>query len=297
MRDSYYFTKISTFLEKEFHPPRFFSNLIASLIASIISIIWAVSCSHLIFSGSLSEYISIGISLILVSNIVTGLFIASRTSLPGIIPSIQEPPVAILSVVASTIVAQSSIDNIETTLLTVIVTIILTGILSGIAFFLLGYFRLGSLVRYVPYPVIGGFLAGTGWLLVASIIKNSAGIEVSLKNFIELFSWDILQQWIPEFSLGFLLLISVRFFRNFLILPSFILLTIIIFYVFLGITGLSLEDAREIGLLMEPIKSDAFWQPLSFSIFKKADLFMVFFSSPSTVFHDSFRCDGATFKY
>ena len=68
------------------------------------------------------------------SNIVTALFIASRTSLPGIIPSIQEPPVAILSVIASTIMAQSSIDNIETTFLTLIVIIIITGILSGIVF-------------------------------------------------------------------------------------------------------------------------------------------------------------------
>ncbi len=36
----------------------------------------------------------------------------------------------------------------------------------GISLWMLGFFRLGRLVRYVPYPVIGGFLAGTGWLLV-----------------------------------------------------------------------------------------------------------------------------------
>ena len=134
MLDPSYFSKVSTFIEKEFHPLRFFSSFTASLIGATLSIIWAVSCSHLIFAGSLSPYISIGIALILISNIVTALFIASRTSLPGIIPSIQEPPVAILSVIASTIMAQSSIDNIETTFLTLIVIIIITGILSGIDF-------------------------------------------------------------------------------------------------------------------------------------------------------------------
>ena len=155
MLDPSYFSKVSTFIEKEFHPLRFFSSFTASLIGATLSIIWAVSCSHLIFAGSLSPYISIGIALILISNIVTALFIASRTSLPGIIPSIQEPPVAILSVIASTIMAQSSIDNIETTFLTLIVIITITGILSGIVFFTLVFFCLGSLVRYVPYPVIG----------------------------------------------------------------------------------------------------------------------------------------------
>ncbi len=106
MLDSSYFSKVSNFIEKEFHPLRFFSSFTASFIGATISIIWAVSCSHLIFFGSLSPYISIGIGLILVSNIVTVFFISSRTSLPGIIPSIQEPPIAILSVIASTIIAQ-----------------------------------------------------------------------------------------------------------------------------------------------------------------------------------------------
>ena len=199
MLHSRYFSNVFTFIEKEFHPLRFFSSFTASLIGATISIIWAVSCSHLIFADSLSPYISIGIGLILVSNIVTALFIASRTSLPGIIPSIQEPPVAILSVIASTIIDQSSLDNIETTVLTLIVIIILTGILSGIVFFTLGFFRLGNLVRYVPFPVIGGFLAGTGWLLVATVIKNYAGLEISFNNLGELFSRDILFLWIPEF--------------------------------------------------------------------------------------------------
>ncbi len=280
MLDSYYLSKVSSFIQKEFHPLRVFSNVIASLIAAIISIIWAVSCSHLIFSGSLSEYTSIGIGLILVSNIVTGLFIASRTSLPGIIPSVQEPPVAILSVVASTIVAQSSLDNIEATLLTVIVTIIITGLLSGIVFFTLGFFRLGSLVRYVPYPVIGGFLAGTGWLLVAGIINNYSGIKVSFNNLPILFSWDSLQHWIPEFIFAILLVVILRYVRHFLALPSIIFLTVFVFYLFLGITGVSIEEARAIGLLMEPLQQDNFLQPLKISTFKAADFSIVFYHLP-----------------
>ncbi|MDJ0580252.1 SulP family inorganic anion transporter [Crocosphaera sp.] len=275
MSDSSYFSKVSTFIEKEFHPLRFFSSFTASLIGATLSIIWAVSCSNLIFSGSLSPYISIGIALILISNIVTGLFIASRTSLPGIIPSIQEPPVAILSVIASTIVAPSSLDNIETTLLTLIVIIILTGILSGIVFFTLGFFRLGSLVRYVPYPVIGGFLAGTGWLLVSGIIRNYAGIELSLNDFSQLFSWEILSHWLPEFIFAFLLLITLRFVRHCLVLPAIMFLTVVAFYLFLGITGISIDEARVMGLLMQPIQQNTSLPALTFDTLKNADLSLI----------------------
>ena len=42
----------------------------------------------------------------------------------------------------------------------------LTTLLTGLVFWLLGHFRLGGLVRFLPYPVVGGFLAGTGWLFV-----------------------------------------------------------------------------------------------------------------------------------
>ena len=38
-------------------------------------------------------------------------------------------------------------------------------VLCGILFLVIGRFRLGGLIRFVPYPVVGGFLAGTGWLL------------------------------------------------------------------------------------------------------------------------------------
>ncbi|MBC7482682.1 MAG: hypothetical protein H7337_12460, partial [Rhizobacter sp.] len=36
--------------------------------------------------------------------------------------------------------------------------------------FALGHFRMGRLVRFMPYPVVGGTLAGTGWLMTAGAI-------------------------------------------------------------------------------------------------------------------------------
>jgi SulP family sulfate permease len=38
-------------------------------------------------------------------------------------------------------------------------------VLSGALFFGLGALRCGSYFRFVPYFVVGGFLAATGWLL------------------------------------------------------------------------------------------------------------------------------------
>ena len=137
--------------------------------------------------------------------------------------------------------------------------------------FTLGFLRLGSLVRYVPYPVIGGFLAGTGWLLVSGIIRNYSGSELSLINLSQLFSWEILSHWLPEFIFAFLLLITLRFVRHCLVLPGIMFLTVFLFYLFLGITGISIEEARVMGLLMEPIQQNTSLPVLTFDTLKNAD--------------------------
>mgnify|MGYP002260979546 CR=1 FL=1 len=45
---------------------------------------------------------------------------------------------------------------------TVLVALAFSTLLTGAMLVLLGQLRLGGLVRYIPYPVIGGFLAGIG---------------------------------------------------------------------------------------------------------------------------------------
>ena len=54
-------------------------------------------------------------------------------------------------------------------------TLVVT-VLCGAVFFALGKFKLGNLVRFVPYPVVGGFLAGTGWLLLKGGIYVASGV-------------------------------------------------------------------------------------------------------------------------
>ena len=58
--------------------------------------------------------------------------------------------------------------------------IILTTIMAGVAFLALGIFKLGGLVRFLPYPVMGGFLAGTGWLLITGAL--SLAVDLSARR-------------------------------------------------------------------------------------------------------------------
>ena len=51
--------------------------------------------------------------------------------------------------------------------------------MAGIIILLLGLFRLGSLVRYVPHPVIIGFTAGIGVIIFASQIHDLLGLSLA----------------------------------------------------------------------------------------------------------------------
>jgi SulP family sulfate permease len=53
-------------------------------------------------------------------------------------------------------------------------------LLSGALLYGLGAFRWGSYFRFVPYPVVGGFLAATGYFLIVGAIRMATGRPVSL---------------------------------------------------------------------------------------------------------------------
>ena len=93
--------------------------------------------------------------------------------------------------------------------LTVVAATFLVTVLCGIVFFVMGRFRLGGLVRFVPYPVVGGFLAGTGWLLFKAGAQRIHGDAGEVGNVLQLFEFQ-LSHLLPGVAFGVILLIAVR---------------------------------------------------------------------------------------
>ncbi len=53
-----------------------------------------------------------------------------------------------------------------------------TMIIAGITLIIAGFLRLGSYIRYIPYPVVTGFTAGIGLLLISTQIKDFLGLKI-----------------------------------------------------------------------------------------------------------------------
>src|SRR3546814_16744724 len=63
-----------------------------------------------------------------------------------------------------------------------IVAIAASTICTGLCFYLLGRFRVGGLIRFIPYPVMGGVLAGLGWLLLQGGLSVLTGETLRIET-------------------------------------------------------------------------------------------------------------------
>jgi SulP family sulfate permease len=264
-------------LRQEFHPSQLLPSLTAGLIAGVLTIIIEISFAAMIFSGDLSEHISSGIGVTLFGALAIGIVTALTSSFPGVVALPQDNPAAILALMGAAVVSSMPASATpEDTFLTVIAAIVITSLFTGAFFLALGLFKLGGLIRYMPYPVIGGFLAGTGWLLIQGAMGVMADASFSLSQLPYLLQSDVLIKWLPGLVFAVLLMVVLRRYSHFLIIPSMLLVAIGLFYVLLWLTNSSVAEASAQGWLLGPFPEGALWQPLTLSVLDRIHWSVIF---------------------
>jgi SulP family sulfate permease len=153
---------------------------------------------------------------------------------------------------------------------------IFSTMLTGLLFILLGKFKASGLVRYIPYPVVGGFLAGTGLLLAKGALGVMVDIPITLANLPTLIAPQILWLWLPGVLLGIALYLITRYFNHFLVLPGTILAAIAVFYTYLLISGISIEQAGANGWLLGPFPQGGLFQPFTLDNLQRVEWGVIF---------------------
>jgi SulP family sulfate permease len=254
--------KLPRWLQDEFQSERLLPGLTSGLLMGITAVFIALSLGSLIFSGELAPYLSYrnGMALVTAAIMLIGTSLSSLV--PGVIGGPQDSPSVILAVIAAALVGTLSAAGVEDKLTTVLVAIAATTLLTGVFFLALGFFKLGGLVRFIPYPVVGGFLAGTGWLLVQGSFGVLADFPLTLPNIPALLQPDQLILWVPGVLFALVLFFGLRHINHFLAMPGILIGAIVLFYLVLLVTGTSIEDAINQGLLLGEVSGETTWQPL-----------------------------------
>lgn len=247
-------------------------GIIAGVIVGIIVVTLSISLASFIFSGALKPFAPRGIGLLLFSGMVMSLVVAGLSSLPGAAIGPQDGPSALLAVAAAGVVSGlTGAANPEAAYHTVVTGIILSTLATGLMFFLIGQFKLGNLVRYIPYPVIGGFLAGTGWLITRGAFEGLARQTLSLTSIPSFFTPDALFRWLPGTIFAVVILLILRKYNHFLVWPGIVLGGAAIFYGLIFARGATLDEARAAGMFIEPFGSGGLWRPFLPQHFRDVD--------------------------
>jgi SulP family sulfate permease len=227
---------------------------LAGVLCAVVTLAYASSFATLIFGGALAEWSGVALWSTLIASAITITTLSFLSSLPFALGGPDSNPSAILAISVGMIAAEvlrEAGPAAPQLLPTVFMFLFCSTTLCGLLLLLFGLRGWGRYVRYIPHQVIGGFLAGTGYLLVAGAWKMQTG---SLG-----FSAVPPLAWIVAPAVGLTLLVATRFSRHPLVIPGILVAGVLVFHLARVGIGLSLEDARAAGLLLGPV-SPGDWQ-------------------------------------
>jgi sulfate permease, SulP family len=234
-------------------------GLCIGVICSLMVLVVEISFAAMIFSGPLGMHAQRAVGLTLAGSvivlIVTALFSGVRTniSLP------QDAPVAIFAGAAAGIALTVGQAPPEVAFMTVVAALILSTLATGGLFLLTGWLRLSEYIRFMPYPVVAGFLAGTGWLLTKGSLEVMTDMSLCMANLPRLLEAPSLLQWLPGAAYALVLFAALRRWSHFLILPGSLFIALILYHVILALSGMDLAQAREQGYFFASFSAGNIW--------------------------------------
>ncbi len=148
--------KLVTVLREGYGARQFRADLVAALTVAIVAL--PLSMAIAIASGVGPER---GLYAAIVGGFLVSLLGGSRYQIGG-------PAGAFIVLVAGT-VAVHGVDGL-----------LLTTLMAGVLLALAGLLRLGTYIRYIPYPVTVGFTAGIASIIFASQLRDLLGLQLAV---------------------------------------------------------------------------------------------------------------------
>ena len=225
-------------------------DTLASSLIAVLTLCYAVGYGAMIFSGGLAPWAQNGLPTALISCVVVSLVVALTTSVPFMISGPDSNAAALLAGLAAGVAmdVRDGGGGDRAALASVLVTLAVASISTGVVLYALGRWKHGNAIQYIPFPVVGGFLAGTGFLIVEGAFRIITNEPITFATLPEL----VRMPWIevvPALLVAVGLLVGTRLTRRIGLMPLVIVLGIVVFYAGLRVSGQSVDGARQMGLL------------------------------------------------
>jgi sulfate permease, SulP family len=240
------------------------NDILGGTAASVLTAAYGLSYSLLIFAGPLSPYLSSGVATTFISSAILGTVLALRGSFSFGIAAPETSTAAMTAILASSLVEHMAEGNPSApTLDAVLITFGLASITTGIVLCVCGMTRLGRAIRYVPYPVVGGFLGATGCLIVLGAFRVITGLSLHLATFEQLTSAMMGYELAAACAMALGLYLTWHRSRTPFGLPAILIIGTLAAHVMFRLAGVSPGEAQALGWTFQPPPQVSLFLPWS----------------------------------
>lgn len=165
------------------HAGDFWGGLAAMLVALPAAVAFGVT----VYAAIGPQYAAFGALAGILGATALGLIAPTFGGTDRLISAPCAPAAAVLSAFAIELVQQGVIPT------TIVLMMTVLGILTGLIQILIGFLGVGKLIKYIPYPVVSGYLSAVGLIIIGSQIPKFAGVPAGSPWFAVLLNprlWD-----------------------------------------------------------------------------------------------------------
>jgi SulP family sulfate permease len=237
-------------------------NVAAGVIAASLTVAFSLSYAALMFAGDLAGNLPTGMDMALTTSAVTAIVVALLGTIPFAITGADSATVAPMATMLATIVALLPPGiAADAQAATLFAALTLASAVTGLGLFTLGRARAAVVVRYVPFPLVAGFMAANGWLIVGAAVHLATDVPFRLGEAHRLLGAEAVPKLAAMAAFAALITAVMARTRHFLALPLLLALGIVLAHAGLAWAGLTPDAARAAGWLFAEMPAATHWQP------------------------------------
>jgi sulfate permease, SulP family len=235
-------------------------DLFGGLCSSVLAVAYGLSFASLIFAPPLTPWLSSGVTATFITMAVSAAVMAWRSSLPFVVAGPDGATAAVTATLVAALLAKLQDAGAPDDLLAPVMIVMALGTgLTGLLLYGLGSLRAGNAVRYVPFPVIGGFLAATGWLMVSGSFRvtTDRALLPALVGGMDLLAWSKLAAAALMAGAAWL---ATRQSRSPAAVPTVVVLGVLAGHIAVAASGTGFAQAQALGWFVRPQAAGALMQ-------------------------------------
>ena len=230
------------------------------VVLGVIELVYVIVFGSLIFFGPLAPYVSQGVAMVAFGAFAICLTIALTGGYRGAVSNQPMACVMMLATIVSAVALEGDALEGDVLFLTATAIVVVSSIAAGVCFAAIGQFGMADLLRFTPYPVVCGVLAGIGGLALLSGLSMMRATPdlLALSSLLEI---SVLWNWGPGAAYGLALFLALKRWDGLAVFPVSFALGAVLYHGSLPLLGISGEEARAAGLLFASVMEGTLWPP------------------------------------